>query len=124
MYSSEISCIILLSRITYVYNMTLLDAFINIFPLLQYVAAVFTIAGYYFIGSCDANKRANGFKLGLFGNILWIIFAILGNFPIIWIIVITNAALFIGSLRGIWNNIDSIDPDLYYYMIKNKLLMK
>jgi hypothetical protein len=101
----------------------LLNAIIDTLPLLQYPAAVLTITGLYFIGSRDANKRANGFGFGIFGLFLWLMYELWGNFPINWFVVITIVALFTVLFRGIWNNIDAIDPDLYNYMLKNGLLM-
>jgi len=103
--------------------MTLLDAIISILPLIQCLIFVFTITGYYFIGSRDAKKRAIGFELGVFGSIMWVIYAIVGDFSIIWVVAVTNIMIFAISLRGIWNNVDTIDPDLYHYMIKNGLLV-
>lgn len=103
--------------------MTLLNAFINIFPLVQYPAVALIVVSYYFIGSRDANKRANGFGFGIFGLFLWLMYELWGNFPINWFVVITIVALFTLLFRGIWNNIDAIDPDLYNYMLKNGLLV-
>jgi hypothetical protein len=104
--------------------MTLLDVVIVNLSIIQYIAAALTITGYYFIGSRDAYKRARGFELGVIGNVLWIIYAIYGAPIAIWGIVISSLVMFFEGLRGVWNNIDAIDPDLYHYMVKNKLLGK
>lgn len=104
--------------------MTLLDAIITNLSLIQYIAAAFTITGYYLIGSRDAKKRAHGFEMGVVGNIFWIIYAIWGVSVIGWGMVIASSVMFFEGLRGVWNNIDAIDPDLYHYMMKNKLLGK
>ena len=102
--------------------MTLLDVVFANLSFIQYIAAALTIVGYYFIGSRDAKKRANGFELGVIGNVLWIIYAICGAPIAIWGIAISSSIMFFEGLRGVWNNIDAIDPDLYHYMVKNKLL--
>jgi predicted branched-subunit amino acid permease len=104
--------------------MTLLNAIIDTLPLLQHLAAVLTITGLYFIGSRDANKRANGFGFGIFGLFLWLMYELWSNSPIGWFVIITIITLFVVLFRGIWNNIDTIDPDLYDYMVKNGLLIK
>ena len=104
--------------------MTLLDVFITNLSLIQYIAAALTIAGYYFIGSRDAKKRARGFELGVFGNALWIVYAVCGAPIAIWGIVISSLVMFFEGLRGVWNNIDAIDPDLYHYMAQQGLLWR
>ena len=104
--------------------MTLLDVIIANLSLIQYIAAALTITGYYFIGSRDAKKRARGFELGVVGNALWIVYAIYGAPIAIWGIVISSLVMFFEGLRGVWNNIDAIDPELYDYMMKRGLLWK
>lgn len=103
--------------------MTLLDVITTNLSLIQYVAAAFTIAGYYLIGSRDAKKRVRGFEMGVIGNVFWIIYAIWGVSIVGWGMVIASSVMFFEGLRGVWNNIDVIDPDLYHYMLKNKLIM-
>jgi hypothetical protein len=104
--------------------MTLLDVVIANLSLIQYIAAAFTITGYYFIGSRDAKKRARGFEMGVVGNALWIVYAIYGAPIAIWGVVISSLVMFFEGLRGVWNNIDAIDPDLYHYMMQQGLLWR
>ena len=104
--------------------MTLLDVVFANLPFVQYIAAAFTIAGYYFIGSRDAKKRARGFELGVIGNVFWIVYAICGAPIAVWGIVISSSVMFFEGLRGVWNNIDVIDPELYDYMAKQGLLWR
>ena len=91
-------------------------------PMLQYPAAFFTLFGYYLVGSTDPKNRAYGFEFGLIGNIIWIVYAIWGNNPVLWGVIITNFALFFGAIRGLTNNIDTLTPKLYDYMVKNGMI--
>lgn len=104
--------------------MTLVDVIINLLPMILYTAVTFSIAGYYYVGSRNAEMRALGFKMCVFANIMWIVYAMFIRSKIELLVVITFFALFLLSLRGTWNNTDVIDPELHDYMIKNGLLVR
>ena len=102
--------------------MTVIDTIYPYLSLLQYPGTVLTVGAYFLVGSKNANKRKLGFEMGLIGNIVWVMYAIWGNFPAAWGLVITNVAIFVGGLRGRHNNTEHIDAEELDYMRKNNLL--
>jgi small basic protein len=87
-----------------------MSALINaILPLIQYPAMVCTIVGYYFVSSKLENVRKIGFVVGLAGNIVWFTYAF---FPIQWGLLITNAFIFVFSVRGYLNNTGTVNENL------------
>jgi small basic protein len=99
----------------------MIDAIMNFLPLVQYPAAVFTIVGYYFVGSTHAATRKTGFILGVTSNIIWVVYGLL---PIQLGIVITNVAIFVMGMRGYLNNSYNIDEKMLKYMENIGLIEK
>ena len=102
--------------------MTVIETIYPFLPLLQYPGTVLTVAAYFLVGSKDANNRKYGFEMGLVGNIVWVMYAIWGNQPAAWGLVITNVAIFVGGLRGRHNNSENISEEELDYMRKNGLI--
>ena len=82
----------------------------SILPLIQYPAAALTIVGYWCVGDKLEIIRKTGFVMGLFGNIVWILY---GLFPVQYGLIATNVVIFALGIRGYTNNTGSVNENLH-----------